>query len=429
MNPPAPSASASRPSQLAVELLPIAVLLGLLVWGVRDVLTPLVVFPLLVYALWPTRAGALGRRTLVVVCLVFALWFVSEIRVVLMPFVLAFAVAYLLAPAVDALVRRRVPRAAAIPMVFLPFLGLMVALALVLVPEMEHQLLDIVAQVPSLIKRVADWALALRTRLVATGGAGFLSEAQLQRLESLQASDLVSMVSGKLDAISQHLSTVALGIGRGVGAGLTVVLTVFGYVIVAPIVVFYLLQVWPNLMPQVKKLVPPAERPAVFAFLKEYDHVLSRFVRGQLTESTLVATLTGVSLGLLGFPGALLMAAIAGLCNLIPTVGTFLGLIPGILIALTAPEVGPALLKLGAVYAVVQIMDGQITGPLIVGGSIGLSPVWSMIAVLVLGALFGLLGMLLSMPIAGLAKMLVVRAVGRYEASPMYTGEPAAPSG
>ena len=108
MNTPTPSAAAGRPSQLAVEFLPIAVLLGLLLWGVRDVVTPLVVFPLLLYALWPTRVSVLGRRTLVVASLVFALWFVSEIRVVLMPFVLAFAVAYLLAPAVDALVR--VPR-------------------------------------------------------------------------------------------------------------------------------------------------------------------------------------------------------------------------------------------------------------------------------------------------------------------------------
>jgi predicted PurR-regulated permease PerM len=419
----------NRPSRLAVEFLPIAVLLGLLLWGARDLLTPLVVFPLLVYALWPTRVSALGRRTLVVVCAVFGLWFVSEVRVVLMPFVLAFAIAYLLAPAVDALVRRRVPRPLAIPIVFLPFLGLIVALALVLVPEMERQLLDLVAQVPALIRRLVDWALAARTKLVASGGAGFLSEEQLHRLDSLQASDLVSIVSGKWDAISQNLWTAALGIGRGVGVGLTVVLTVFGYLIVAPIVVFYLLQVWPKLLPEAERLVPPAERPAVLAFLKEYDHVLSRFVRGQLTESMLVATLTGVGLGLLGFRGALLMAVIAGVCNLIPTVGTFLGLIPGILIALTAPEVGPALLKLGSVYAVVQIMDGQITGPLIVGRSIGLSPVWSMIAVLVLGALFGLPGMFISMPLSGLAKMIVVRARARYENSPIYTGASPGPAG
>src|SRR5882672_2009666 len=103
MSTPAPAASAVRPSRLAIEFVPIAALLGLLLWGVRDILTPLVVFPLLVYALWPTRVSALGRRTLVVASLAFALWLIAEIGAVLTPFVLAFGVAYLLAPVVAAL--------------------------------------------------------------------------------------------------------------------------------------------------------------------------------------------------------------------------------------------------------------------------------------------------------------------------------------
>jgi predicted PurR-regulated permease PerM len=115
------------------------------------------------------------------------------------------------------------------------------------------------------------------------------------------------------------------------------------------------------------------------------------------------------------------MGVIAGLCNLIPTVGLFLGLIPGILIALTAPEVGSALLKLGGVYAVVQIMDGQVTGPRIVGGSIGLNPVWTMVAVLAFGSLLGVVGMFLAMPLAALVRLLVIRGLARYQASPVYT--------
>lgn len=417
--------SATRPSRLAVEVLPIAVLLALLLWDVRDVLTPMVVFPLLLFALWPARVSPLGRRALVVSCLVFGVWLISELGAVLAPFVLAFGVAYLLAPAVQALVKRGVPRGAAIPLVLLPFLAALVGLLLLLVPELERQVLELASRVPDLAKRAADWVLALRAKFIATGGAGFLSEAQVQRLQNLQPSDLVQVVSGKWDAISQNLWTAALGIGRGVGVGLTVVLTVLGYVFVAPIVTFYLLQTWPQLLHRTQELVPPALRPQVIGFLKEYDHVLGRFVRGQLTEAALVAVLTGGGLALLGFPGALLMGVIAGLCNLIPTVGLFLGLIPGILIALTAPDIGAALLKLGGVYAVVQIMDGQVTGPRIVGGSVGLSPVWSMIAVLVLGSLLGIVGMFLAMPLAALAKMLVVRAVKRYEASPIYTAAPA----
>jgi predicted PurR-regulated permease PerM len=129
---------------------------------------------------------------------------------------------------------------------------------------------------------------------------------------------------------------------------------------------------------------------------------------------------TGGALAVLGFPGAVLMGVVAGLSNLIPVVGLFIGLVPGILIALTAPDIGAALLKLGGVYAVVQIMDGQITGPRIVGGSVGLHPVWMMVSVLVFGSLLGFVGMFLAVPLAALVKMTVVRLVPVYQRSAVY---------
>jgi predicted PurR-regulated permease PerM len=425
MNETAAAPAEGRPSRLAIEVLPVAVLLGLLLWDVRAAMTPLVVFPLLCFMLWPARVSPLGRRTLVAVSLVFAVWFVASIGSVLTPFVLAFGVAYLLAPAVQALVARRVPRPLAIVLVLLAFLGVLVGLVLLLVPELERQVLDLAARFPDLVRRTVAWVLALRERFIATGGAGFLTDAQVARLQNLQPSDLVQLVSGRWDAIGERLWTAALGVGKGVGMGLAIVLTVLGYVVVAPVVTFYLLSAWPNLLRHLESLLPPARRPEVIGFLKEYDHALGRFVRGQLTEATLVAVLTGLGLGLLGFPAAVLMGVVAGLCNLIPTVGLFLGLIPGILIALTAPEIGPAFLKLLGVSAVVQIMDGQITGPRIVGGSVGLNPVWMMIAVLVFGSLLGFVGLFLAVPLAALVKMLVVRAFRRYERSPLYTGETA----
>jgi predicted PurR-regulated permease PerM len=122
-----------------------------------------------------------------------------------------------------------------------------------------------------------------------------------------------------------------------------------------------------------------------------------------------------------------LVGVVAGVFNLIPVIGLPISVIPGILFALVAPEVGPALLKLGAVFAVVQFIDGSVTGPRIVGGSVGLNPVWVMIAVLVFGSLMGFVGMLLAVPLAVLAKMFVVRAVDRYRASPLY-GPASAPA-
>lgn len=417
--PPAPATT-----RLAVEAGPVLLLLGLLLWDVRTVLTPLVVFPLLCFVLWPHRAHPLGLRTLVAAMLVFAIWFVSALSSVLTPFVLALALAYLLAPAVDALVRRGAPRGLAIGAVLIPFLAGLALLLLVLIPQLERQILEFASRIPELAHRVFTWGLQLRERFVAGGGAGLMTDEQLQRLQSLQPADLVALFRGKWEAIGGYLWRGVLGIGRGIGSGLGLLLSVLGYLVVAPVVTFYLLKSWPRLVGEIEVLLPPARRAAVLGFLREYDRALGRFVRGQLTEAALVAVLTGGSLSLLGFPGAVLVGVVAGVFNLIPVIGLPISVIPGVLFALVAPEVGPALLKLGVVFAVVQFIDGSITGPRIVGGSVGLNPVWVMIAVLVFGSLMGFVGMLLAVPLAVLAKMFVVRAVDRYRGSTLYAPLP-----
>ena len=427
MTEPAPTAGTPTATRLAIEAGPILLLLGLLVWDVRAVLTPIVVLPLALYVLWPLRVHALGQRTFIAAVLIFGIWFVTEMSAVLTPFVLAFALAYLLAPAVDALVRRRVPRGLAIAAVLVPFLAGLVVLLLVLVPQIERQLLEFASRIPELAHRVFTWGLQLRERFVTEGGGGLLTDQQLQRLQALQPADLVALFQGKWEAIGTYLWRGALGVGRGIGSGLGLLLSVLGYLVVAPIVTFYLLKSWPDLLSELEALLPPAHRPGVLGFLREYDMALGRFVRGQLTEAALVALLTGGALALLGFPGAVLVGVVAGVFNLIPVIGLPISVIPGILFALVAPEVGPALLKLGAVFAVVQFIDGSVTGPRIVGGSVGLNPVWVMIAVLVFGSLMGFVGMLLAVPLAVLAKMFVVRAVDRYRASPLY-GPASAPA-
>ena len=425
----APAAPAMRQARPAIEAGLVLLLTGLLLWDVRAILTPLVVFPVLVFALWPVRTHPMGLRALIALSLVFTIWFLAEMASVLTPFALALAIAYLLAPAVAALERRRLPRALAIALVLVPFLGAIVLLLLLLVPALERQLLEFAARIPELARRLLDWGLQLRTRFLASGGAGLLTDEQLRHLQNLQPSDLVALVNDKWQAIGAQLWRALLGIGRGIGSGLGLLLTVVGYVIVAPIVTFYLLRSWPRLTAGLEDLVPPSRREAVFGFLREYDVALGRFVRGQLTEATLVAALTGAGLGLLGFPGAALVAVVAGVFNLIPIIGLPISALFGVLFALVAPDVGAALLKLGAVFAVVQLMDGQITGPRIVGGSVGLNPVWVMIAVLGFGGLMGFIGMLLAVPLAVLVKMLAVRALARYRRSPLYTVAAAATGG
>jgi len=423
----APHASGTyTAARVAAGAGPVLLLLGLLLWDVRSVLTPFVVLPLVVFVLWPMRDHPLGLRALVAAVAVTAVWFVAELSGVLTPFVIAFGIAYLLAPVVDWLVRRGVRRALAIAAVLVPFLLGLVLILLVLVPQLERQVLEFASRIPELAHRVFTWGLQLRGRFVAGGGAGLLTDEQLRRLESLQPADLVALVQGQWTAVGTYLWKGVLGIGRGIGSGLGLLLSVIGYVVVAPVVTFYLLKSWPDLLSELEALLPPAQRPGILGFLREYDGALGRFVRGQLTEAALVAMLTGGALSLLGFPGAVLVGVVAGVFNLIPVIGLPISVIPGVLFALVAPSVGTALLQLAAVFIAVQFIDGSVTGPRIVGGSVGLNPVWVMIAVLVFGNLMGFIGMLLAVPMAVLVKMLVVRGVARFQASPFY-GPAAAP--
>lgn len=412
---PAPAVQRADRARLAAMLAPAVIIFGALLWQVRVVLSPLLLFPLLVVVLWPQRGLASVTRFLLATGTLTFVWFVWTHGAVLAPFLLALAIAYFLAPAVDALERRGAPRGVAILLLLLPFLVVLVLGLLLLIPAVERQLVRLVGELPTLARRVADWLLQLRTRFLANSG-GLLTDAQAERLRNLQPSDLVNMVNAQWSDVAGRAWSALMGVGKGLG----VVLGVLSYLVVTPVVTYYLLKAWHQFTRRIEELVPPAHRASVFGFLSEYDTLLGRYLRGQILEATLVGVLTGGGLWLLGFPGALLVGVIAALGNLVPYIGLPLSMIPGLMFALVSGEPWSNLIKLLVVFGVVQFIDGSITGPRIVGKSVGLNPVWVMVALVLFGSLMGFVGLILAVPLAVLVKMLVARALTRYQDSALY---------
>ena len=410
---------AGRGMRLAALVAPAVLLVALLLYTVRDVLSPLVVFALLWAVLWPERGNPHVARLLAVASVLMTVWLLWVAGTLLAPFVLGLALAYLLSPAVAWLDRHRVPRFLGSLLVVLPFLAALVVLIALLVPALQRQVVQGAQQLPVLLGRLADWLERLRTSFLASN-QGLLTEAQAARLRSLQASDLVAMVQARWQDIAQAVWGGVLGIGKGVSLALTVV----GFAVVTPVVAFHLLNAWERIIAWVEGLVPPARRPEVLGFVRQYDAQLGRYVRGQLTEAILVGTLVGVGLGALGFPGPLLMGVAAGLGNLVPYIGLPLGILPGVVLALTSGAIGTSFLQLLVVEGVVQVMDQVVTGPRIVGGAVGLNPVWVMIALALFGLLLGFVGLLVAIPLAVLVKLLATRAVARYRASVYYGASP-----
>jgi predicted PurR-regulated permease PerM len=390
------------------------VLYVLLLVSLRDILAPPVVLPLALLALWPLRARPGIQAAIVSAIALTLIWALERYGGLLGPFLLALAVAYLFAPLVARLERRGMGRGLAIGLVALPPLAGVVLLAVFAGPQLWNQAVALVNTLPRFAVTLHDLLAGLRSRIESIA---FLTEAQRTWVHDVNAQELAGLLQQNADAILRGVAQWGLAFLRQLGT----IVGFLGYVVVTPVVAFYLLRDWQPLLTFLKELIPPARRPGVVTFLEEYDRSLGRFFRGQLTEAVLVGVMSGVGLAVLGVPSALLLGVIAGLCNLIPYIGLAISIVPALVVALTMDPPLAGLFRVGGVFLLVQFIDGSVTGPRIVGGSVGLHPVVIMLALALGGAVLGFAGLLLAIPLAVLVRMLGVQLLQRYRRSAVYS--------
>src|SRR5690606_4436778 len=305
-----------------------------------------------------------------------ALWLLRTTGFLLAPFILAMVLAYILDPAVDVLERRRVPRGLAVLLLALPVVGAL-ALALVFgVPALGRQVDALIEQAPVLLERLVHWGEALLDRLSRVDIPGLREDLVLEQLRAFDAERMVAVLQERQTEIARRAWAAVLGLGKGIGTALTVI----GYLVLTPVLAFYLLKDYDRIVARLRPLVPRSREREWLAFLSEYDALLSRFMRGQVAAAAIVGILTWLGLFVLGFPYAGLVGAVAGVFNLVPYLGLVVSLVPAVIIALLTGNVLASLLKVAVVFGVVQFLDSSVTGPRIVGGSVGLHPVWVMLA-------------------------------------------------
>jgi predicted PurR-regulated permease PerM len=402
----------------AVYGLATAVLVVALLLGVRGVLNPFLLFVLLAVVASPfagTRShllllGSLGALTL--------LWLLSTTGFLLAPFFLSLGLAYVFHPLIRRVQGRRVSRTAAIALLALPLVvGLVVAL-LVGAPLLAREVARFIDSVPTLLQTGVDRLEWLRLEL-ARRNLPLVDEAALARLRPPRPEVVIEFLQARRAAIAQSVWRGVLGAGRGLSS----ILTVAGYLVLTPILTFYLLRDWDGIVARLAELVPRTRRTPVFRFAREYDALLSRYLRGQLLAAALVGVLTGVGFWLVGFPYALLLGVVAGVFNIVPYLGLIVSLVPALIIAVFSGAVLASLGKILLVFSVVQILDGSVIGPRIVGESVGLHPVWVILALSVFGFFFGFVGLLLAIPLAVLLKLLLALALARYRRSSLFLGQ------
>jgi predicted PurR-regulated permease PerM len=320
---------------------------------------------------------------------------------VVLPFIVGGAIAYFLDPVADRLQRLGLSRLMATVVISLGVLLLVVLLVLAVIPTLIGQLADLVNAAPVL-------SLQLQTFLV-------------EHFPELR--DSTSTMRQTLGQIGEAIS--ARG-GELVNGVLTSALSLIGavvFIVVVPVVAFYLLMDWDRMVAQVDSWLPRDHADTLRSLATEIDTVLAGFVRGQVSVCVILGTFYSVALMAAGLQFGLAVGAIAGAITFIPYVGSLVG---------GAMAIGLALFQfwgdwwsiglIAAIFAFGQFIEGNILTPKLVGQSVGLHPVWLLFALSAFGSIFGFVGMLVAVPVAASIGVLARFGFEQYRESLLYRG-------
>ncbi len=396
----------------------VLLVLGLFLWELGDVLSPLVLFLALLALLTPYSGTPFHRLLVVTMGVLVAIWMLADMGTLLAPFVLAFVLAYILDPLVDRLERRRVPRSAGIGILALPVLAALGLLLFLGIPALAHQVQSLIARSPELVERLAGWIEGLQVGILGLDLPFVDEEAMVRQLRSLSPTAVTDFVQEKQQALGAAAWEGVLGLGRGLGT----VLTILGYLVLTPVLVFYLLRDWDRIIARLAGYIPRPRYERWTRFGRDYNRLLSRYLRGQVIAAAIVGILTWLGLWIAGFPYSGLVGAVAGVFNLVPYLGLVVSLFPALIIAVLSGAFVASLVKIAIVFGIVQFLDGNIIGPRIVGESVGLHPVWVILAIALAGFALGFVGLLLAIPGAILVKLLLTAGLEAYKRSSLYQG-------
>lgn len=337
--------------------------------------------------------------------LILVLWLLSPI---LLPFIAGLVLAYFLDPVADALERLGLPRVAATAVILLLSILALVLIGLLIVPILGDQIVKFAGDLPSLMQ-----SLLARFNEVAPQ---WVKDAIAKSGTDIQGS--ISDIAGKAAGWTATLLA-------SVWSGGMALVNILSLLVVTPIVAFYLLADWDHLVAKVDGWLPRDHAGEIRTIFADIDAALAGFIRGQGTVCLLLGLFYALALSVAGLKFGLVIGLGAGLLSFIPYVGALVGGLVAIGVGLVQfwPDFTSILIVVG-IFAAGQFIEGNFLSPKLVGSSIGLHPVWLMFALFAFGYVFGFVGLLLAVPLAAAAGVLVRFALNQYLASKLYRGVP-----
>ena len=314
---------------------------------------------------------------------------IDFLSVVMLPVILSGLLFYLLNPLVDLMEKYKINRVLAISIIFVIIAFLLIIGLAVAIPNLQRQVIIFAQNVPSYIEdadRVIDDLVTKR-----------LPDDFRPQLEQVLA-----QFSTQATAWASNISSKAVNWVSALISGTSQVIVAL---IIMPFMLFYLLRDGKGLRDYITQFLPNKLREPVGKVLSDVNQQLANYVRGQITVAVIVAIMFIIFFKIIGLRYAVALGVTAGVLNLVPYLGSFLAMLPALVLGLIA---GPVmLLKVIIVFIVEQTIEGRFVSPLILGSQLNIHPITILFVLLTSGSMFGIWGVLLGIPIYASAKVVI----------------------
>lgn len=321
----------------------------------------------------------------------------------LVPFIIALIVAYILEPMIEKnAVRFKLSRNIITFFIFSLFLGIFILFLILLIPLIYKQVTTFITKIPVYKKHFIQSIHSIIDHI-----DGLDPDITNKLIESIH--DFVNSTFSIIITIVNNLWEYTLA-----------TMNLLAIIVLVPILLYYFLRDWSKMVRSIESLIPINDKSKMKQIFHDINQLLSAYIRGQLYICFLLSNFYIIGFTLIGLDLAILLGIISGFLIILPFVGALISFIIVLISAYFTHGFSVELAYIISIFFIGHAIEGYILSPKIIGDRIGLHPLWIIFAVFVCGTLFGFIGMLFAIPIAGIVKILLLNTIEYYKSSNIY---------
>ncbi len=307
------------------------------------------------------------------------------IKSIFLPFFIALIISYLLNPLVTMLNgNNRIPRSLAVLLIYIVFFGSLTIISINAMPKLVSEIKELSEYIPNMIEKLDNW---------------------LENVRHNPSHPLPDTFQGSIDSTIENLeakmtkgfSNITDWIGNTINVFLTIVLV--------PFVAFYMLKDYQILEKTIITFVPRKNRKKIIRVARDIDEALGNYIRGQLIVCAIIGVLAYIGYLIIKLPYALVLASIVAITNIIPYIGPFIGATPALLVGISISW--RMALSVFVVNIIIQLIEGNVVSPQIVGRKLHMHPLFIIIALLIGGKVAGIIGLILAVPVFAILRVIL----------------------